>query len=342
MSVSAEILEERLKWGIRDIWYPVLPARFVSSTPISIWRCGFRIVLWRDDQGKAHALEDRCPHRAAPLSQGVVMGDVIACPYHGVQVNAQGKTVSVPGSPGCRLEGMNATRAFPLEEKADAIFLFFGETKDTKAPPLRLPKELEDPEYSAFLCYTEWNGDYRYVYDNVMDPMHGTFLHHHSHSMSEGESQANFVIRETAEGFVFEKDGQKGVNFDWTEFLDLDSHWMKLEIPYPATGGPGGCFMILGAYTPMQENWAGVFHWRLRKVAGWQRDAWRFLYKNRLEARHWQVLEQDRVLLEDMQPDAVKHEILYQHDMGLVRLRRYFKQKAEKQLAALQADSKAA
>lgn len=54
------------------------------------------------------------------------------------------------------------------------------------------------------------------------------------------------------------------------------------------------------------------------------------------------MLEQDRVLLEDMQVDAVDHEILYQHDMGLVRLRRYFKQKAEKQLAALEGGPKAA
>lgn len=342
MSVSAAALEDRLCVGIRNLWYPVVPSRFVTSKPISIWRCGFRIVLWRDEQGQAYALEDRCPHRAAPLSQGEVMGDILACPYHGVQVNAHGKVVSVPGSPGCRLEGMNATRAFPLEDKAGAIFLFIGETKETAPTPLRLPAELEDPDYSHFLCYTEWNGDYRYVYDNVMDPMHGTFLHHHSHSMSTGESQADFVINETPDGFIFEKEGQKGVNFDWTEFLDLESHWMKLEIPYPASGGPGGNFMILGNYTPMQENWAAVFHWRLRKVSGWQRDSWRFLYKNRLEARHWQVLEQDRVLLEDMEADANKHEILYQHDMGLVRLRRYFKQKAEKQLAALKDHSAAA
>ena len=334
MSVSNEAIEQRLSEGLRNTWHPVLPSKFVTTKPISIYRCGFRIVLWRDQGGKLYALEDFCPHRGAPLSHGIPMGDRIACGYHGVQVSGAGVAVSVPGSPGCRLEGMAATRSFPIEERCEAIFLFFGENKDTPATQLELPAELESDEWSSFLCYTEWGGDYRYVYDNVMDPMHGAFLHRQSHSMSFGETSANFQVRETDYGFCFEKEGQRDINFDWTEFEDRGAHWLSLEIPYPPTGGPGGNFRIVGIYSPMQPGWSAVFHWRLRKVSGWHRDAWRFLYKNRLEKRHWHVLEQDRVLLEDMDPEANKREILYQHDMGLVRLRRYFRQKAKAQLEA--------
>jgi len=199
------------------------------------------------------------------------------------------------------------------------------------------PEQLSSPEFSSFLCYCEWGGDYRYVYDNVMDPMHGTFLHKQSHSMSFGESTATFQIRDTPTGFVFEKEGQRNVNFDWTEFLDTGAHWLRLEIPYPQTGGPGGNFHIVGIYTPIDEKRAAVFHWRCRKVEGWQRDTWRFLYKNRLEERHWKVLEQDRVMLEDFEPDAFLRENLYQHDMGVARLRRVFRTKAEAQLKALEA-----
>ena len=47
------------------------------------------------------------------------------------------------------------------------------------------------------------------------------------------------------------------------------------------------------------------------------------------------MLEQDRVVLEVMEPDAREREILYQHDMGLVRVRRYLKNKANAQLEAL-------
>jgi hypothetical protein len=73
----------------------------------------------------------------------------------------------------------------------------------------------------------------------------------------------------------------------------------------------------------------------MRGVQGWQRDLWRFLYKNRLEGRHWAVLEQDRIILENLAPDARDHEFLYQHDTGMARVRRILENEARSQLAAL-------
>lgn len=147
----------------------------------------------------------------------------------------------------------------------------------------------------------------------------------------------SFVTRDTDTGFIFEKDGQRGVNFDWTEWADTGMHWMRLEIPYPKTGGPGGNFHIVGSYTPIARDLCAVFHWRCRPLTGWQRDTWRFLYRNRLEVRHWAVLEQDREMLEFMEPDANQRENLYQHDLGLVRLRRHLKNLAKAQLELIEA-----
>jgi hypothetical protein len=48
------------------------------------------------------------------------------------------------------------------------------------------------------------------------------------------------------------------------------------------------------------------------------------------------VLEQDRVVLENMAPNARSQEFLYQHDTGLARLRRVLEKKAEAQLEALE------
>ena len=329
-------IEQVLSVGLKDLWYPICPSGFVKDNPVSLRRLGYKIVLWRDASGQVHALEDHCPHRGAPLSLGVILGDRMACAYHGVEVRCDGTVMRVPGSPGCKLEGARPTRRFLTEERHGAIFLYNATDPHLdSAPPLELPEPLASPEWSSFLCYVEWACDYRYVMDNVMDPMHGVYLHKQSHTMSEGDAHAEFQIRDLPEieGFVFEKKGQRDVNFDWTEWREAGHiHTMRLEIPYPKTGGPGGNFTIVGSYVPAEKNVTGVFFWRCRKVSGWQRDTWCFLYKNRLEQRHWNVLEQDRVAIEAMEPNANTREFLYQHDLGIVRLRRRLKALAQAQI----------
>ncbi|WP_127112598.1 aromatic ring-hydroxylating oxygenase subunit alpha [Shimia sediminis] len=334
--ITDEDIEARLKVGLRNQWWALCPSTMLQDKPISLFRLGYRLVLWRKLDGSVVILEDFCPHRGVPLSRGIAMDDRIACGYHGVQVDETGTAVSVPGSPGCKLEGMKCVRTFPVEERNGVIFAYLSDknTPNPSAPPLELPEQLTSPEYSSFINYCEWFADYRFVIDNVMDPMHGTYLHKQSHSMAEGEASADFVITPTETGFIFEKEGQRGVNFDFAEWGETGCHWMRLEIPYPKTGGPGGNFHIVGMFTPCEDGKVAVFFWRARKVDGWQRDTWRFLYKNRLEARHHHVLEQDRVMLEDLQCDPRGREILYSHDIGLVRLRRRLANLAREQLEA--------
>lgn len=329
----ADPVEAVLMEGLKNLWYAVCPSEFVGLSPISLHRFGKKIALWRDKTGNVYALEDHCPHRGAPLSKGVILGDRLACIYHGVEVRSDGTVTKVPGSPGCKLEGSRPTLSFHVQEAHGVIFLYNSDLNVDKPAALTFPEELSSPEYSNFLCYIEWKGDHRYALDNLVDPMHGIFLHKQSHSMADGETTAKFQIRATDTGFIFEKTGQRGVNFDWSEFGSTGIHWVRLEIPYPRSGGPGGNFGIVGCLTPISKSLYGVYFWRCRKVSFWQRDTWRFLYRNRLEARHWHVLEQDRVMMEQMELDANQRENLYAHDMGIVRVRRHMRSLAQAQIA---------
>lgn len=327
-ATTAEVLAR----GLPDQWYALCPSAAVPSGElVRLHRAGVDLLLWRDGAGSVHVQRDRCPHRSAPLSRGVHLGDRVACNYHGVQVDAGGTVVSVPGSPGCALEGRPAVTTFPTQERAGAVFAWITED-GTPPAPLELPEQIGSDQWASFLCYVEWNAPYALSLDNLMDPMHGAFLHRESHSMFGGRREAEFQVRDTATGFVFEKTDQKAVNFDWSEWIDDGYQAVRLDIPYPPSAGPGGPFAIVSMVTPISPDKHAAFFWRCRRVQGWQRDSWRFLYRTLLEQRHWAVLEQDRVMLEDMPADATEREGLYQHDIALVRVRRLLRNRAERYL----------
>lgn len=41
-----------------------------------------RIAVFRTANDAVYAIEDRCPHRGGPLSQGIVHGAQVTCPLH--------------------------------------------------------------------------------------------------------------------------------------------------------------------------------------------------------------------------------------------------------------------
>lgn len=329
-------IEEILDQGLRDLWYGLIPSGAIGTSPVALRRLGEDLVLWRDAQGTVHVQADRCPHRGARLSLGHVAGDRLTCWYHGVQVDGDGKIADVPALPGCPLVGRQGVRTYPSLELAGAVFAYFGLDENEPPVPFEAPAEFSDPEWSHFLCSAIWKTNYRYAIENVVDPMHGSYLHADSFTLAYGKKDDVLRIEEKKNGFVLERTMQRDVNFDWVEFWEAGAHWQRLDIPYPQSAGPGGPFRILGNITPIDEQSSQIFFWRLRKVSGWQRDLWRFMYRDRLERYHWNVLEQDRIMSETMPADARHHEMLYQHDLGITRLRKMLRARAKAQIEKTQ------
>lgn len=328
-------IEDRINRGLLGQWYPVAKSVQVKAErPHAVTALGRRLVLWRGTDGRVNCLEDFCPHRGAPLSRGEVNGDNLSCRYHGVTLDGTGRIIRVPAMPECALEGRQAGTAFTTTEARDAIFVYFPKA-DEAARPLELPEELTSDEWTNFLCTSDWNCNYRYALDNLADPMHGCYLHADSFTLAFGAKQDTMKIDPTGTGFVVSRVQQQGENFDWTEMVLTDAAmYCRLDIPYPKAAGPGGPMRIIGFVTPTGETTCRVFFWRSRKVTGVARESWHFLYRSILEPRHWKVLEQDREMLTAMPDDARKRELLYQHDIGVARVRQHLARASRAQIEA--------
>lgn len=84
---------------MQNQWYAACWARDVGrldkkSYPVTI--CNEDIVLYRTLDGTIAALQDRCPHRLLPLSEGFVERGQLRCGYHGLLFGEDGRCVEMP------------------------------------------------------------------------------------------------------------------------------------------------------------------------------------------------------------------------------------------------------
>lgn len=73
------------------------------------------IALFRTAGDAIFALEDSCPHRGGPLSQGIVHGRSVACPLHNWVINLESGKAREPDE-GC-------ARAIPVKVEGRRIGL---------------------------------------------------------------------------------------------------------------------------------------------------------------------------------------------------------------------------
>jgi phenylpropionate dioxygenase-like ring-hydroxylating dioxygenase large terminal subunit len=133
------------------------------------------VLLFRTTDGAPVALEDRCCHRQAPLSMGKLVGNVVHCPYHGLQFDTTGKCVKVPSQD---LVPNNAkVRAYPVIEKNHWIWVWMGDP--AKADPAKIEDFhwMDDPAWRFGGSYLHVDANYLLVVENLLDTTHLPFLH---------------------------------------------------------------------------------------------------------------------------------------------------------------------
>lgn len=130
-----------------------------------------KLVLWKGK--KIACMPDRCPHRYAELSKGIVKNNKIECPYHGWTFNEKGACTHIPQL----LDGKVKPKACNLKNIPvsvhDGIVWMADETYTKSLPEFRKefkPFYITDQAY--YLPYS-----YELQIENLLDPAHLHFVH---------------------------------------------------------------------------------------------------------------------------------------------------------------------
>lgn len=187
-------------------WYAVARSDRLRSKPLAVTVLDQPIVLVRLQTGELMALEDRCPHRHAPLSAGCSKAEGIACPYHGWTFDAGGALRAIPGMPPEVPLPQVRVRAFPVREHDGLIWLRPAGTGN--AHPSALVWESQ-PRHRRFLWQTRWQAQVVDAMENFLDPMHTHAIHPGLVRHGAPRQRTLVSFEPTQEGFQVGYSGQE-------------------------------------------------------------------------------------------------------------------------------------
>lgn len=161
---------------LQNCWYQVgWSEELTPQAPLVRTIIEQPLLLFRDPDGCARAIQDRCPHRFAPLSRGHAANGVVTCGYHGLAFDGSGACVANPHG---AIPRDARVRAYPVLERHLGLWVWMG-TPD-RADPALLPDMSfidETPAGARIMGHLPTRAHYELMSDNIMDLTHADYLH---------------------------------------------------------------------------------------------------------------------------------------------------------------------
>jgi phenylpropionate dioxygenase-like ring-hydroxylating dioxygenase large terminal subunit len=160
---------------LKDCWYAAALADELSTTPLARTICGEPIALFRTASGRASALEDRCPHRFAPLSIAIVSGEQVTCRYHGIQFDCTGRCLDIPQQE--HIPETMRVRSYPLVERWGVAWIWMGDSSVMNPETVPNYYWLSAPEWRNIFRRYHVAANFEVCADNILDLSHTPFVH---------------------------------------------------------------------------------------------------------------------------------------------------------------------
>lgn len=301
---------------LRRFWYPVLPSDQLIDSPQSFTLLGQDLVLWRTETGTPAALRDRCCHRSAKLSMGIVQQGCIRCPYHGWSFNQAGACTQVPQlDPDAAIPKSYQVTAYGCVERYGYVWVCLSDD-----PLLPLPEipEADLPGHRLISQFYEpWHCSGLRVMENSFDNAHFSIVHAASFGVEAQPQPAKSELVPLELGFkmystvpvVNPPTQQHNLNIpDGLTVRQVESTWYPpfsrtLKITYPN----GLMHLIFTAATPVSDRTSQIVQFCVRNDTEADASAASIIAFDR------QVVDEDKVVLETTDYDTPLEVSAEQH-----------------------------
>jgi phenylpropionate dioxygenase-like ring-hydroxylating dioxygenase large terminal subunit len=174
--IEAGALAKRFARG----WHCLgLAEAFADGRPHPVAAFGTKLVVWQGADGRLRTLDAYCRHMGGDLSQGEVVGDVVACPFHSWRWGGDGRCQEIPYAR--RVPPRARTRAWPTLVQDGQLFVWHDPEGNQPDPEVAIPRiEGWDEEQ-----WTPWvwkstlvpSSPCRDIVDNMVDMAHFYYVH---------------------------------------------------------------------------------------------------------------------------------------------------------------------
>ena len=157
-------------------WYVAGYIWELKDKPIARTFLNEAVVLFKDGNGEACAIENRCPHRFLPLSDGTIEDGGIRCGYHGMLFDKCGKCTEIPGQD--KIPSKAKVKSYQLEVQNEIMWIWFGDENNSEAnckPPVYDIHSNDEYVYGG--GNTHYDVPYQLIHDNLLDLSHLGYVH---------------------------------------------------------------------------------------------------------------------------------------------------------------------
>lgn len=161
---------------LKNTWYMAAWAEEIGREMLARTLLSQPVLMFRKRDGTAVALSDRCAHRFAKLSDGMLIDDEVRCPYHGLKYDCTGVCTDNPHGNHIIPSKMKI-RSYPLVERYGILWIWMGDAPADESLIADFT-ELDQPEQRRTLRrYISVKANYRLISDNLLDLSHVPFVH---------------------------------------------------------------------------------------------------------------------------------------------------------------------